>query len=109
LPVASRARLGTALICIAGALTFGTYLAWSFSTRSEEKAQLAEDAFAMTAHEEPRDIAPNRKPPYIVAGATVIVLGLGLVLRKPRPTPITELPSSFWGRATDDGASPGDP
>ncbi len=98
----TRARLGTILLCVAGALAFGTYLAWSFGTRSEEKAQQIEDIVAEYTGEPAADITPNRTPAYAVAGVTLATLAAGLVLRKPRPRPQTELPTTFWGRPPDD-------
>ncbi len=103
----TRARLGTTLICIAAALAFGTYLAWSFSTRSEEKAQYSANLVAAATGEEPRDIEPNRLPAYIVAASAATVLLIGLVLRKPRPAPRTPMSTAFWGRPAD--GDPSDP
>lgn len=93
----TRAKAGWILIGLGAALAFATYLAWSFGTQSEAKAQYAENIYAEAAHEPPRDIDPNRAPAALVGVAAMSALAGGLVLRPPRRTPVRELPSSFFG------------
>lgn len=98
--VMRRKRLGVVVLGISCALVFGTYLAWSFGTQSEAKAQYNANLKAAATGQPPRQIDPNRRPAYMVGLASIGSLSIGLLLAKPRRTPITELPSSFFGQTT---------